>query len=70
MKIGKDYTVYKQIMGKQGLGEMNENGETFADFCSDHICVSRIFRRSLLDVRVRRGADAGSKHYLLIAKVE
>ena len=73
-------------MGKHGLSEMNENGEMFADCCSnyecviggsvflhkethkttwvspncitenqiDHICVSRKFRRSLLDVRVKQ----------------
>ena len=99
--IGKDKTGYEQIMGRHGLGEMNENGEMLADFCSDfecviggsvfphkethkvtwvspnsitenqidHICVSRKFRRSLLDVRVKRGADAGSDHHLLIAEV-
>jgi hypothetical protein len=33
-KIGADNTCYNDIMGKQGLGHMNENGERFADFCS------------------------------------
>ena len=31
--IGKDKTGYEQIMGRHGLGEMNENGEMLADFC-------------------------------------
>ena len=33
----------------------------------DHFTVSRKWRRSLLDVRVRRGADVASDHHLLIA---
>ena len=33
-KIGSDNTGYEEVMGKQGLGEMNENGEKFADLCS------------------------------------
>ena len=33
----------------------------------DHITVSRKWRRSLLDVKVRRGADVASDHQLLVA---
>ena len=29
----------ERIMGRHGTGEMNKNGETFADFCSDFECV-------------------------------
>ena len=36
----------------------------------DHLCVCRKFRRSLLDVRVKRGADAASDHHLLTAKIQ
>ena len=36
----------------------------------DHICVNQKFRRSLQDVRVRRGADVGSDHQLLIGKIK
>lgn len=36
----------------------------------DHICIGRKFRHSLLDVRVRRGADAGSDHHLLTATIK
>jgi hypothetical protein len=32
-----------------------------------HITINRTWRRSLLDVRVMRGADAGSDHYLVRA---
>ena len=33
----------------------------------DHICIGKRFRRSLEDVRVKRGADVASDHHLLIA---
>ena len=35
-KIGSNNTGDEEVMGKQGLGEMNENGEKFADLCSLH----------------------------------
>ena len=34
----------------------------------DHIYISRRFRKSLLDVRSRRGADAASGHHLVTGK--
>jgi hypothetical protein len=101
-KVGEANTGYESIMGKHGVGAMNENGEIFADFCLDndiviggtvfahrrkhkvtwvspdhvtenqidHICIARQFRRTLLDVRVKRGADAASDHHLLTAKLQ
>ncbi len=33
-KVGKDNTGRELIMGKEGIGDINENGELFADFCS------------------------------------
>ncbi|XP_060756794.1 craniofacial development protein 2-like [Neoarius graeffei] len=33
-KIGVDNTGYEDVMGIHGLGQMNENGERFADLCS------------------------------------
>ena len=33
-KIGANNTGYEDIMGVHGLGQMNENGERFADLCS------------------------------------
>ena len=36
----------------------------------DHICISKKFRRSLQDVRVKRGADAATDHHLVTAKVK
>ena len=101
-KIGDDNTGYEEVMGREGLGEMNDNGERFADLCAansliiggsifphkrihkatwlspdlytknqiDHVCISKKFRRSLQDVRVRRGADVASDHHLLVARVK
>ena len=85
--VGNDNTGFEDIMGKKGMGKMNENGELFANFCAlydlviggtiflhktcrlatwvspdlktenqiDHICIFRKFRRSLQDVRAKRG---------------
>jgi hypothetical protein len=101
-KIGADNTGYEEVMGTQGLGQMNENGEMFADLCAlnslviggsvfphkrihkatwrspdhvtenqiDHVCISQKFRRSLEDVRVKRGADVASDHHLVLATVK
>ena len=33
-KIGTDNNGYEEVMGTQGVGEMNENGERFADTCA------------------------------------
>ena len=36
----------------------------------DHICIGNKFRRSLEDVRVKRGADVTFDHHLLIARLK
>ncbi|EDO46312.1 predicted protein, partial [Nematostella vectensis] len=101
-KIGGDNRGYEEIMGQQGLGKMNDNGERFADLCAasnlviggsvfhhrrihkatwvspdlstgnqiDHLCIGKKFRRSLQDVRVKRGADVASDHHLLVARLK
>ena len=101
-KIGKDNIGKELVMGKEGLGEINENGELFTDFCHfnilviggsvlpykmihkttwisphhqtenqiDHICISNTFRRSLQDVRSKRGADVGTGHHLVTGKIK
>ena len=33
-KVGEDNTGYEETMGKHGVGQMNENGERFANICS------------------------------------
>uniref|UniRef100_A0A8C3IT77 Endonuclease/exonuclease/phosphatase domain-containing protein n=1 Tax=Chrysemys picta bellii TaxID=8478 RepID=A0A8C3IT77_CHRPI len=36
----------------------------------DHVCISKKFRRSLQDVRVRRGTDVASDHHLVVARLK
>lgn len=101
-KIGSDNTGMESVMGREGVGERNENGERFGEFCAsnqlviggsvfkhkrihkvtwvspdsvtenqiDHVCINRKFRRSLQDVRARRGADVASDHQLVVSKVQ
>ena len=35
-KVGNDYIGFEEIMGKTGLGKMNQNGELFANFCASY----------------------------------
>ena len=101
-KVGADNTGIEQVMGREGLGTRNDNGERLVDFCTrqdmviggtifphkdihkatwispdertknqiDHICISKKFRNTLLDVKARRGADADTDHYLVTAKLQ
>jgi endonuclease/exonuclease/phosphatase family metal-dependent hydrolase len=36
----------------------------------DHFCISKRFRRSLQDVRVKRGAGAVTDHHIIVANVK
>ncbi|VDP41498.1 unnamed protein product [Schistosoma margrebowiei] len=36
----------------------------------DHICINKMFRRTMEDVRTKRGADIASDHHLLVAKMK
>ena len=101
-KIGQDNHGYTAVMGRHGMGTMNENGQMLADFCAennlviggsvfpdkdvhkitwvspdgntenqiDHICISKKFIRTLLDVSSKRGADASSDHHLVEGKLQ
>ncbi|CAG2254859.1 unnamed protein product [Mytilus edulis] len=79
-KVGKDRTGREREMGPNGIGEMNENGEIFADFCAVNSLViggtlfphktATKWRSSLQDVRNKRGADIASDHHLIIAKIQ
>jgi hypothetical protein len=40
-KIGKDNSGKERIMGQEGLGQCNENGELFTDFCLENKLVIR-----------------------------
>ena len=95
-KIGSNNEGLEHVMGRHGIGNMNENGELFSEPCAscdliiggtefpqktchkvswvspdnitenqtDHIAISERFRRSLLDVRNKRGAGRGSDRHL------
>lgn len=101
-KLGSDNTGRERIMGRHGLGCLNQNGERFADLCAfndliigasifphktihkatwispdgrssnqiDHIAIGRKWRRSLIDVRVKTGADVASDHHLLLGIIK
>jgi exonuclease III len=100
-RVGSANEDLDHIMGKHGVGNMNENGSLFVELCGnhglkiggtlfphkechkntwlsndhvttaqlDHVCISSRWSKSLLDVRVLRGADIGSDHHLLIASI-
>ncbi|VDO65291.1 unnamed protein product [Schistosoma margrebowiei] len=36
----------------------------------DHICINKTFRRTIEDVRIKRGAGIASNHHLLVAKMK
>ena len=93
-KVGSDNTSFQSVIGREGYGAQNDNGERLVEWCTfnnmiiggtlfphhnilkltwtsqngrdqnqiDHLMVNSMWRCSLLDVRVRRGADAGSDH--------
>jgi len=99
-KVGSE-NVMGNVMGKQGCGVQNDNGERMKEWCAfnnmviggttfphrnnhkltwtspnerdqnqiDDLMVDSMWRRSLLDVKVRRGADVGRDHHLVTARV-
>lgn len=80
-RVGLDNTGKERAIGTQGFGHINNNGERHVDMCEennivigyntvtqiDHVIINKKWRRSLHDVRVRRGADVGSDHMLVMA---
>ncbi|VDP23363.1 unnamed protein product [Schistosoma margrebowiei] len=101
-KVGIDNTGYEYIIGRDGLGERNENGERFANLCAfnklviggtifphkrihkatwispdhttenriDHIYINKKFRRTMENVRTRRGADVALNHHLVVTNLK
>ena len=63
------------VTGKFGLGVQNEAGQRVTEFCQeyqnqiDYILCSQRWRSSVQSAKIRSGADCGSDHQLLIAKV-
>ncbi|KAL9959458.1 hypothetical protein ACROYT_G032784 [Oculina patagonica] len=100
-KVGDNNTNREEVMGKFGIGVMNDYGERLCDFGSanglvitgtifphkeihkltwrspdgktvnqiDHVLVNGRMRTSILDTRVRRGADVYSDHYLVRTRI-
>ena len=80
-KVGADNSGSDRVMGGHGSGNIDENGERLVEFCTtdnlviggrdinqiDHLLINEKWRRSLRDVKVRRGADIGSGHHLVTA---
>ena len=53
-KIGADNTGYEQVMGKHGLGRMNENGEQFAEFCvQNNLAIGAVFLNTGASIKQR-----------------
>ena len=94
-KVGSDNMNFERVMGREGCGLQNENGERLVEWCAfnnmiiggtlfpyrniykltwtspngrdqnqiDHLMVNSMWRRSLLDITVKRGADASTPRY-------
>ena len=64
LKIGNTFFKHKDIHKKTWL---SPDGNTLNEI--DYICVNKKWGTSLMDVKVHRGADVGSDHYLLVGKI-
>ncbi|VDP55588.1 unnamed protein product [Schistosoma margrebowiei] len=49
-------------------GYMDLTGPHYSE--PDHICINKKFRRTMKDVRTRRGADIASDHHLVVANLK
>src|SRR5258706_200987 len=65
LKIGGSLFQHKDI--HKGTWR-SPNGQTVNQI--DHICLSRRWASAMQDVRVYRGADVGSDHYLVVAEMK
>lgn len=62
--IGNSYFAHKSIHKKTWR---SPDGKTMNEI--DYICISRRWRSAVTDVRVFRGADVASDHYLLLSSI-
>ncbi|VDP23779.1 unnamed protein product [Schistosoma margrebowiei] len=80
VKVGIDNTEYGDIMGRHGLtGREKRKWRKISTWISpdlttanqiDHICINKKFRRTMEDVRTKRGADIASDHHLVVANLK
>ena len=78
-KVGYNNTDGEEIVGKFGVGVMNDKGERSCDIHNltwrspdgrkvnqiDHVLMNGNMKRSILDTRVMRDANVYSDHYLV-----
>ena len=78
-KVGNNNTDGEEIVGKFGVGVMNDKGERSCDIHNptwrspdgrkvneiDHVLMNGNMKRSILDTRVMGGANVYSDHYLV-----
>nr|KAG5711924.1 hypothetical protein BaRGS_026365 [Batillaria attramentaria] len=63
-KIGSDNTGYENTMGTHGLGQMNENGERFADFCALNQLAKAQEEYTAADREVKRSTRKDKRDYI------
>ncbi|KAK3709747.1 hypothetical protein RRG08_028783 [Elysia crispata] len=65
-KVGSDNISYEEVMGKQGLGVMNDNGERFADFCclNDLVIGGAIFPHKDIHKATWVSPDGGTENQI------
>jgi hypothetical protein len=63
--VGNTYFAHKSIHKKTWW---SPDGSVSNEI--DYICISKRWRSSLRDVKVRRGADVGSDHHLLVSEIK
>ncbi|XP_073668649.1 uncharacterized protein [Paramisgurnus dabryanus] len=70
-KIGKDNLGKELIMGTQALGEMNENGELFTDFCAfnDLVIGGSVFQHKDIHKETWISPDGNTKNQIDYIKI-
>ena len=65
-KVGSDNIDREEIIGKHGLGTMNENGELFADFCTfnDLVIGGSVFPHKTIHKATRVSPDGKTENQI------